>query len=211
MAGIGPVLPPKRGAVFFGYTQVMAEAFMQARVLIVIDLLNDFLDPKGALYCGDEARKIILPVKEKILEFRQNGGHVIFLCDAHAEDDLEFAMFTSHAVKGTWGADLIPEIKELCDGRDWYTIIEKTRYSGFYGTNLEDILAGLGVPPGIPGNPVEVAGVCTSICVMDTVGDLINRHIHSIVQKSLVADFNPDAQNAAFSRMKDIYGATICD
>ncbi|MBI5843656.1 MAG: cysteine hydrolase [Deltaproteobacteria bacterium] len=184
---------------------------MQARVLIVIDLLNDFLDPKGALFCGDEARKIILPVKQRILEFRKNGGHVIFLCDAHAPDDLEFAMFAPHAVKGTWGAEIIKEIKELLDEGDWYDIIEKTRYSGFYGTNLEETLNRMGIPPGIPGNPVEVAGVCTSICVMDTVGDLINRHIHSIVQKSLVADFNPEAQSAAFSRMRDIYGATIAD
>lgn len=184
---------------------------MQARVLIVIDLLNDFLDPKGALYCGDEARKIIPAVNEKILEFRRDGGHVIFLCDAHEPCDLEFAMFAPHAVKGTWGAELIKEISEILDGGGWYAIVEKTRYSGFYGTNLEETLTGLGVLPGVPGNPVEVAGVCTSICIMDTVGDLINRHIHSIVQKSLVADFNPEAQNAAFARMESIYGANIFD
>ena len=184
---------------------------MQDRVLIAIDLLNDFLHPEGALYCGDEARKIIGPVKQRVLEARQAGGHVIFLCDAHVPDDLEFAMFKPHAVKGTWGAELIEDIKELLDGGGWYTIVEKTRYSGFYGTKLEEILEELGVPPGVPGKPVEVAGVCTSICIMDTVGDLINRHIHSLVQKSLVADFNPDAQNAAFARMRDIYGATILE
>ena len=30
---------------------------MPSRVLIIIDLLNDFLNPKGALYCGDGARE----------------------------------------------------------------------------------------------------------------------------------------------------------
>ena len=36
------------------------------RALLVVDMLNGFLDPKGRLYCGDEARKIIPFVRRRI-------------------------------------------------------------------------------------------------------------------------------------------------
>ena len=35
---------------------------------------------------------------------------VIFVCDAHAADDPEFGAFPAHAVKGSWGAGIIPEL-----------------------------------------------------------------------------------------------------
>ena len=50
---------------------------MAFRVLIVIDLLNDFLNPKGALYCGDGAKKIIPVVRSLIDEFNASGEKVI--------------------------------------------------------------------------------------------------------------------------------------
>lgn len=43
-------------------------------------------------------------------------------------------------------------------------VIKKTRYSGFYETELDAVLKGNLI------DKVEVVGVCTSICVMDTVG-----------------------------------------
>jgi len=30
---------------------------MTRKALLVIDVLNDFLDPKGTLYCGDDSRR----------------------------------------------------------------------------------------------------------------------------------------------------------
>jgi nicotinamidase-related amidase len=48
-------------------------------------------------------------------------------------------------------------------------VLPKTQCSGFYGTFLEGILKK--IQPGV----VEMAGGCTSICVMDTVGGLTNR------------------------------------
>ena len=81
--------------------------------------------------------------------------------------------------------------------------IEKTRYSGFYGTGLEYHLISLGV------KTIEVCGVCTSICVMDTVGGLANRDYSVNIQKSCVADFDPEAHEAALKRMAGLYGATI--
>ena len=83
---------------------------MGKAALIVADMLNDFLDPQGSLYIGSRAREIIPFVSEKIAEFRARDGVVIFACDAHALHDREFKLFPPHAVKGTWGARVIPEL-----------------------------------------------------------------------------------------------------
>ena len=112
---------------------------MGKAALIVSDMLNDFLDPQGSLYVGPQAREIIPFVAQKIEAFRAQGGVVIFTCDAHAPDDREFRYFPAHAVKGSWGAQIIPE---LSPGPGDYRV-EKTRYSPFADTNLDEILRAL--------------------------------------------------------------------
>ncbi len=169
------------------------------RALFVIDMLNDFLNTDGALYCGDSSRKIIPFVKQKIEEFHKNRDLVIFVCDSHDPDDLEFNVFPKHCVAGTEGAEIIDELP--VEGSD--VIIKKKRYSAFYGTNLDEVLKKFKI------NEAQVVGVCTSICVMDTVGDLRNRDISVIVYKMGVADFDPKAHEFALQRMEKTYATKI--
>ena len=56
---------------------------------------------------------------------------------------------------------------------------------------------------------VEVVGVSTSICVMDTVGGLANRDYKITVPVKGVADFDPEFHEFALKRMKQLYGASI--
>jgi nicotinamidase/pyrazinamidase len=56
---------------------------------------------------------------------------------------------------------------------------------------------------------VEVVGVCTSICVMDTVGGLANRDYRIRVPRAGVADFDDEAHQQALQRMERLYGATV--
>jgi len=63
---------------------------MSENALIVVDMLNDFVHEKGALYCGQPARDIIPFVKGRIEACRKSGDLVIYLQDSHAEDDKEF-------------------------------------------------------------------------------------------------------------------------
>lgn len=167
--------------------------------LLVIDMLNDFLRRDGALYCGDTSRKIIPYVKEKIEEFHKSSNLVVFICDSHDQDDLEFKMFPQHCVEGTEGAQIIDELP--VDEKD--VIVRKIRYSAFYKTRLDAVLEEHNI------DEVHVVGVCTSICVMDTVGDLHNRDYKVIVYKAGVADFDPDAHQFSLERMKKTYGAEI--
>jgi nicotinamidase/pyrazinamidase len=52
-------------------------------------------------------------------------------------------------------------------------------------------------------------GVCTNICVMDTVGGLANRDYNITVPRAGVADFDTEFHEFALKRMGKIYGARI--
>lgn len=184
------------------------------KVLIVVDMLNDFVDEGGKLnFAG--ARLIAPFVKRRVERYRNEGNFIIFLRDYHKKDDLEFKRHPEHAVEETWGSEIIPELD--ADYTEMQTIIMKQRYSGFFNTDLDDLLKRLDkrdcpyCGDDTAGNieMVEVVGVCTSICVMDTVGGLTNRDYNIVVPKAGVADFDPTNHITALNRMETLYGAKI--
>ena len=172
---------------------------MVKSALIVVDMLNDFIHEKGALYCGQSARDIVSFVHLRLEAHRRAGSLVVFLQDAHLKDDIEFEKFPPHCIAGTWGSQIIDDLAP----RSGEHVLAKTRYSGFYGTDLEKILVA-DAP-----EEVEVVGVCTSICVMDTVGGLANRDYRTTVPRAGVADFDAEAHRNALQRMERLYGAAI--
>lgn len=172
---------------------------MSKKALLIIDMLNDFIDEKGTLYCGKAARAIIPFIKKRLETFRKRGDLVVYTQDAHDENDTEFKRFPKHCVADTWGNAIIPELAPKPEEK----VIPTKRFSGFYGTDLENILAAAGV------DEVEVVGVCTSICVMDTVAGLAYRDYKVTVPAKGVTDFDPQSHELALKRMKQIYGAEI--
>jgi nicotinamidase/pyrazinamidase len=172
---------------------------MGKAALIVADMINDFLDPQGSLYVGPSGREIISFVAARIEATRRQGGLVIFVCDAHAPDDREFQHFAPHAVRGSWGSQVIPELP-LMPGD---LRVDKTRYSAFAGTDLDEVLKKAQV------ERVEVVGVCTSICVMETVKELYDRDIPALVYREGVADFDLEAHAFALKHIERIFGAQV--
>ncbi len=172
---------------------------MARRVLLVIDMLNDFIDPTGALYCGEEARKIIPVIRSLIDQFTTGGEPVIFLRDAHARNDKEFELFPRHAIKGSWGSEVIAE---LAPGPK-SSIVDKTRFSALFGNRLADMLIDIGP------DEVWVTGVLTSICVMDTTGALRDRDYAAVIPVNAVADIDLVWHQFALERMKKVYGARL--
>ncbi len=171
-----------------------------SRVLIVTDMLVGFLEEGKPLYCGDDARKIIPFVRDKVDEFVQAGEPVIFVADSHAPDDAEFKMFPPHCVAGTDETELIEELRPF---RDKGTLVEKTRYSALYNTRLLELLAEL--KPDV----IEIVGVCTNICVLYTVEGLRSRGYRVVVHRDGVASFDKAAHEFAIAQMKDVLGAEI--
>ena len=172
---------------------------MHKTALIVTDMVNDFIDSGGALYVGPAGRAIVPFVAQKVKEVRTAGGVIVFVCDAHAPDDREFRHFKAHAVAGTWGSAIIPEIPRLPgDYRE-----DKTRYSALHRTGLEDILRRERV------GQVELVGVCTSMCIMFTAVQLLDLEFPCRVYRDGVADFDEEAHAFALKHMHRLGVAVV--
>lgn len=168
------------------------------KALLVVDMLKDFIDCDGALFCGEQGQAIVPLIKEKIAEFRAAGEMIIFICDRHKEDDAEFHRFPKHCIAGTNGAEIIEELR--FDGYD-ENITGKQRFSGFYNTDLDEQLEEI--------DEVTVVGVCTNICVLFTVEELCNRDKKVIVYRGGVASFDVEAHQFALKQMETVLGIEI--
>jgi len=115
-------------------------------------------------------------------------------------------MFPPHCVVGTEEAQIVPELREIAARSD---VVRKARYSGFYGTDLDQRLAALA--PDV----VEVVGVCTDICVMHTVAGLRNRDYRVVVHRDLVETYDAPGHDGdrinefALAHMRDVLGASL--
>ena len=48
-----------------------------ANVVLVIDMVRGFLEPGHNLYCGDESREIIGPIKDLLAREKQAGSAIL--------------------------------------------------------------------------------------------------------------------------------------
>ncbi|MDI3482111.1 MAG: nicotinamidase/pyrazinamidase [Tepidanaerobacteraceae bacterium] len=169
------------------------------KALLVIDMLEDFINKKGALYVGHSGETIVPFVKQKIQEFREQQNPVVFICDNHQKDDREFEMFPPHCIANTTGSNIIREL----DARDDDKIIRKRRYSAFFGTDLDIYLREKGI------YEIYLAGVCTNICVLYTAADARNLGYRVNVYKEGVASFDEKSHDFALNEMEKTLGCRI--
>ena len=167
-----------------------------ANAVLVTDMVVGFLEPGHNLYCGDDARRIIPAIRRLIEAERARGSAIIFVCDTHDPDDLEFQMFPVHCVRGTDETEVIDELRGYEGIR-----LEKRRYSAFFDTDLEAALAELAP------DKVIICGVCTDICVLHTAADARNRDYAVDVPSDCAASFDAAAHAAALVHMERILGA----
>jgi nicotinamidase-related amidase len=173
---------------------------MSKEALIIIDMLNDFVLP-GAPLEVPKTREAIPAIKNEIEKARAIGSPVIYLCDSHDPKDKEFEKFgwPPHAVRGTNGADVVDELKPTGDD----IIVEKTTYSGFYNTELEETLKKLSV------ESLRLTGCVTHICVMIAAYEAVLRDYKVTVVKDGVAGLAPEDHEAALRMMEQVLGAKI--
>jgi len=169
-----------------------------AMALLVIDMLRDFLDEDGALSIGD-AKQIIRNVAKRTEEWRASGNPVIYILDRHLPDDAEFKMFPPHCLAGERGGEVVDELAP----REGDIRIYKRRYSAFFGTDLDLTLRELGV------TEVELAGVCTQICVLYTAADARMLNYEVTVRRECVASFDEKAHEFALQEMEKTLGVKV--
>lgn len=169
------------------------------RALLVIDMLNDFIKPEGALYIGSAAERVVPVIRERLDHFREKREPVIYICDRHLQDDLEFDMFPPHCLEGGTGGDVIAGLAPLPGER----LIYKRRYSAFFGTDLDLTLRECGV------SEVELGGVVTNICVLYTAADARMLNYRVFVNAAAVAGIDEQAHRFALNEMEKTLGVTL--
>jgi nicotinamidase-related amidase len=158
-------------------------------------MLNDFV--YGALAC--DRGKAIIPATAQLLDAaRKADVPVIFCNDAHLRGiDRELALWGDHAIAGTEGAKVIPELNP--SDKDY--MVPKRRYSGFFQTDLDILLKELGV------QTVIMTGLHTHMCVRHTSADAFSLGYDVIVAKQATDAFTEEDYNNGLAYLKTCYGA----
>ncbi len=167
--------------------------------LLVVDCLNDFLDLGGLLNCGEAGRAVLPAIAREIASARARGMDVVYACDAHRPDDAEFALYPPHCLEGTWGAEIVPELRPEPGDR----IVPKRRFSAFFGTDLDLWLREN------RSDALRIVGVCTNICVLYTTADARMRGYDVTVPTDAVASFDSDAHGFALGQIRDVLKASL--
>jgi ureidoacrylate peracid hydrolase len=174
--------------------------------LLVVDMQNDF-GSRGGMF--DRAgidisgiRAVIPAIRNVLAAARQNGLPVFYLkmgfrpdlSDAGAADGSNMRKHAPlHAgaaiiapngrpsrilIRDTWNTDIIPELPP----QPGEVIIYKSRFSGFYNTDLHENLQGRHI------RNLIIAGCTTSVCVESTVRDAMFRDYRCLVMEDCTAE-----------------------
>jgi ureidoacrylate peracid hydrolase len=129
--------------------------------LLAVDLVNDYLEPAGAMPAQD-CRPIIAANRRLAEAAREAGVTIVWIHPGHLEStDGLFRKRIIHALAGTWGAELHADLG-VVDGE---RVLSKRRYSAFFQTDLDLWLREHKI------DRVVVTGVALNICVRSTVHD----------------------------------------
>ena len=152
-------------------------------LLLIIDMENENAHPSGALYIGEPVRRIIPRIRELREKVRQAGGRVIHTQSVRSPEALEFTVFknTVRKLEGSWGAELIDELKPADDE----PLIVKRTHDCFYQTEMDALLARFGIRRG--EGHVIVTGISTRNCVQSAVMALSVRDYHVYVPMDCTA------------------------
>jgi nicotinamidase-related amidase len=171
------------------------------KAVIIIDMLNDFVT--GDLKC-ERAERIIPRLKKLIEAARKHNIPVIYSNDAHYPEDAEVVhKWGKHAIKGTKGAEVIPQLKPT--EKDY--IVEKRTYSGFYETGLDSLLRSLYRGEG--AKTVILGGLHTHMCVRHTAADAFFRGYKIVIAKDGVEAFTQEDHEQGLKYLEDVYNAKI--
>lgn len=139
--------------------------------LLIIDMQNDFVSDKGYLGLKGQSLSMVretIPAMKRLLEyFRKNQMQVIYTQTLHyrytntenwVSRTAQKSLDPSICVPGTWGAEIIDELKPL----ENEAVVVKHRYDAFLDTDLHVVLRAGGI------ENIVIVGTQTNLCVDTT-------------------------------------------
>ena len=185
-------------------------SFNLRTALLVVDLQNDFADPRGSLYVRG-ASEVIDRANANVRLAKQAGATIAYTQDWHPAHTPHFAqdggIWPVHCVADSWGAQFVPNL--IVDG----IVFRKGTggedgYSGFWmrdvgtgetrSTGLGDALSQAGV------GLVALCGLATDYCVKETALDAIRLGHQVVVLTDAIraVDLHPGDGERALQAMR---------
>jgi len=172
--------------------------------LIIVDMQNDFVNPKGNLYVPD-AEQIVEPINKTIEQFMKNGAQIVYTQDWHNENSKIFEQWPKHCVANTWGAELAVKVYNPADA----IFIKKglydfENYGAFEGEpDLHKLLKLRGV------EEVFICGVAGDYCVYWTTFQALKLGFKTYVILDLIKSIDEKKTMKLFDKLKKDYGLGI--
>lgn len=167
---------------------------MQQPVLLVIDMLNDFL----ARWPSAQKHQLVGSINELVGIMRQRRYPVIWVRQEF-EPDLRDAFPEMKAkgiritIKGTEGCEIASELAAAPTD----PVVIKKRYSAFFGTQLDQMLHLL--TPDV----VILAGINTHACIRMTAIDAYQRDWKTVIAGECVDSYDREHHDISMQYMKD--------
>ncbi len=194
-----PFIPPKQVEVPDIDFSEKVELKAEDTALIVVDMQNDFVREEGNLYVPT-AQKTISNIQHLIKSARGAGVHVVYTQDTAIENDPEFDIWPEHCVKGTWGWEIIEEVKpEKTD-----LICPKNRYDGFYGTWMDHFLINIWKVKN-----VVITGTVANICVAHTAASAGLRWLKVVIPADGISALTEFDQALTLHQVHTLYGGKV--
>ena len=167
---------------------------MQKPALLVIDMLNDFLDKWDRVH-----RDQLVGAINELVQIVRNASRPVIWVRQEFEPDLSDAFPEMRAkdiriaIKGTAGSQIDSQLKAAPSD----TVIVKKRYSAVFGTDLDEILGRL-QPDGL-----VLAGINTHACIRTTAIDAYQRDWPVILASDCVDSYDREHHHVTLNYMKD--------
>ncbi|MDP8949801.1 MAG: cysteine hydrolase [Actinomycetota bacterium] len=166
--------------------------------LIVVDMQNDFVKEGGTLVVPD-AEATVPTIKGLLDSARESGIKVVFTQDTHNEGDPEWEIWPEHVREGSWGWEIVEELKPLEDE----VVIRKVRYDAFYGTHLDHFLRIWDV------DTLIICGTVANICVHYTAASAALRWYGVIIPKDATSALDPFDLEASLRQTSFLFAGRI--
>lgn len=172
---------------------------MSKSALIVVDMVYDFTDENGLVYYPQN-KKVLPNIEEVIHCCRQNDALIVFMQHRYrkGKPDKNLVNMRPNCIEGTGGENID---KSLTVKEEDY-VIQKRRYSSFYGTDLDLVLREHDI------KNIIVVGTKTNCCIRATVSDAHHLDYNVFIVKECVAT-NDETVNEIYLRDMDKYFGTV--
>ena len=180
-------------------------------VLIVVDMQNDWVAP-GSGSQTKEATMMVPKIKQLIEKCRELGVPVIYTRQETdpAYNPLEVAAIpglkNSKRLKGKQEYEIYHEIAP----EPGEIVINKRRFSAFYGTDLDIVLANIRGKTN-PVDTIIICGTIINVCCEALARDAFNRDFKVIMGSDICAALTEESREATLVNMRLLGMAMDCE